>query len=298
MLSCRPSVAHPMATRGADGVSDARFALTMTVRNNAGTIGACLASLLPQLGDDGELAIVDAVSTDATLAEIRRAVGDRPNVTVVSEPCNRGQGRNRAIALTRAPIVVTQLDADNQYAPGVVRDAAQALTSDASVSVLNLVGRDDPNPSSTRFFVWRRDALERARGYPNVQYAEELGLVLRAFRSGLRFRRRMVPRLATDLKVRPAGHGSSLTAWRRGHVALRASKKFALLGFRFGEFVRYLGLTRRTYPRYVAGVGLAAVGYVEFVAAGRTDAFLRDGLGETPEQVAESTSNPEWPTRR
>jgi glycosyltransferase involved in cell wall biosynthesis len=286
-----------MSSGTGTGPTVPRFALTMTVRNNAGTIGSCLASLLPQLGEDGELAIVDAASTDATVAEVRRAVGDRPNVTVVSEPCNRGQGRNRAIALTRAPIVVTQLDADNRYADGVVREAALALAGDPSVSVLNLVGRDDPNPSSTRFFVWRRAALAQVGGYPNVQYAEELGLVLRAFRAGLAFRRRMVPRLATDLKVRPEGHGSALPAWRRGHVALRASKKFALLGFRYGEFVKYLGLTRRTDARYVAGVALAGIGYIEFVAAGRTDAFLRDGLGETPEQVAESTSNPEWPAR-
>lgn len=286
-----------MSSSPADASAGPRFALTMTVRNNAGTIAASLASILPQLGSDGELAIVDAQSTDATVDEIRRAAAGHPNVTVVSQPCNRGQGRNRAIALTRAPIVVTQLDADNRYADGVIRSAALALEPETGVSVLNLVGRDDGNPSSTRFFVWRREALARAGGYPNVQYAEELGLVLRAFRAGLIFRRRMVPALATDLKVRPAGHGSTLGAWRRGHVALRASKKFALLGFRFGEFVRYLGLTRRTYVRYLAGVALAAVGYVEFVAAGRSDAFLRDGLGETPEQVAESTTSPEWPAR-
>ncbi len=269
----------------------------MTVRNNASTVGASLASLLPQLGEDGELAIVDAASTDSTVAEVRRAVGDRPNVTVVSEPCNRGQGRNHAISLTRAPIVVTQVDADNRYTSGVVRDAALALEGDPGTSVLNLVGRDDPNPSSTRFFVWRREALSRVGGYPNVQYAEELGLVLRAFRAGLVVRRRMVPALATDLTVRPPGHGSSLTAWRRGRLVLRASKKFALLGFRFGEFVRYLGLTRRTYLRYLAGVALAAVGYVEFAASGRSDSFLRDGRGETPEQVASSTSHPDWPSR-
>jgi glycosyltransferase involved in cell wall biosynthesis len=286
-----------MAPSGASAPATPRFALTMTVRNNAATIGASLESLLPQLGEDGELAIVDAASTDATVAEVRRVAGARPNVILVSEPCNRGQGRNRAIALTRAPIVVTQLDADNRYTPAVVRDSALALERDPGASVLNLVGRDDPNPSSTRFFVWRREALHRAGAYPNVQYAEELGLVIRAFRAGIVFRRRMVPSIAVDLKVRPAGHGSSLSAWRRGRVALRASKKFALLGFRFGEFVRYLGLTRRTYARYLAGVALAVVGYVEFRAAGRSDAFLADGLGETPEQVRESTSSPEWPAR-
>jgi glycosyltransferase involved in cell wall biosynthesis len=273
------------------------FAATMTVRNNEETIARAIGSLLPQLASGGELAIADAASTDRTLEEARRAIVGFPRAHVLSEPCNRGRGRNRAVALTTAPIVVTHLDADNVYADGVVVEAAAALREARGVAALNVVGRDDPNPSSTRFFVWRRDALARVGGYPETQLAEDLGLVLRALRAGLRIERRLVPRAAEDLKPRGAAHGSNAPAWGRRHVAVRAAKKFAFLGYTFGEFVRYLWITRRTAPRFLAGVAVAAWGYLAFLASGRSDRFLRDGLGETAEEVTAIVRSPEWPRR-
>jgi glycosyltransferase involved in cell wall biosynthesis len=274
------------------------FALTMTVRNNATTIGRTVASLLPELEAGGELAIVDAVSTDATREELARATGSDPRVHVVSEPCNRGEGRNRAIALTRAPIVLSQIDADNRYHPGVLSRAAAALRDAPSERVLNGVALDDPNPSSTRFFVWRRSTLDRLGGYPRVQVAEELGLVLKSYRAGVQFDRFVVPRIADDLKPRSATHGAKSPVWSRRHVTVRAAKKFGVLHYSYPEFVRYLSMTRRTTPRFLAGVGLGAAGYLSYRASGRDDSFLNDGLGETAADVAASTSSPDWPERR
>ncbi|HTW77296.1 MAG TPA: glycosyltransferase [Thermoplasmata archaeon] len=273
------------------------FALTMTVRNNAGSIASTLASIVPELDAGGELAIVDAVSTDATRSEIARVCGADPRVRVVSEPCNRGEGRNRAIALTRAPIVLTQIDADNRYLPGVLRSAAAAVRAASSESILNAVGTEDPNPSSTRFFGWRRATLERLGGYPNVQVAEELGLVLRAYRARVPFFRFVVPRIADDLKPRAPTHGSRSPPWRRSHVTIRAAKKFGVLGYSYREFARYLAMTRRTGARYAAGLALGTVGYVAFAASGRSDRFLNDGLGETADDVARSVTSPDWPHR-
>jgi glycosyltransferase involved in cell wall biosynthesis len=286
-------------SRGGSGAADPGaapwFALTMTVRNNAGTIARCLASLRPELDAGGELAIVDAESTDGTRGEIDRSVEGDPRVRVVTEPCNRGRGRNRAVALTTAPNVVTQLDADNVYHAGVLRSAAAALRSVGTGRVLNGVAELDPNPSSTRFFVWPRATFTRLGGYPEVQVAEELGLVLRAYRGGARFDRFVVPRIADDLKPRAATHGSKAPAWRRGHVTIRAAKKFGVLGYSYREYVRYLSMTRRTLPKFVAGVGLGTLGYAAFLGSGRDDGFLNDGLGESAEDVRRSTSDPQWP---
>ncbi len=273
------------------------FAVTMTVRNNEATIGRSLASILPELDAGGELAIVDAVSTDRTRDEIVRASHGDPRVHLVSEPCNRGQGRNRAIELTTSPIVLTQLDADNEYRTGVLRSAAARLRDAAGERALNAVARDEPNPYSTRFFTWRRATLQRLGGYPNVQVAEELGLVLRAYRAGVPFDRFVVARIADDLKTRDPGHGSHRPPWRRSRTTIRAAKKFAVLGYSYGEFARYLGMTRRTSSRYAAGLALAAVGYLSYVASGRSDRFLNDGQGETAADVARSVTSPDWPRR-
>lgn len=275
-----------------------RFALTMTVRNNAATIGRSLESLRPEIDKDGELAVVDAASADGTVAEIERFRSGFDRVRYLSQPCNRGQGRNLAVRLTTAPVVATQLDADNVYTPGVVRDALRAAgTTDRDPAII-VVGRDDANPSSTRFFVWPRAVLERVGGFPETQHAEELGLVLRAFRSGVRFERRLVPTVAEDLHAREATHGAYAKPWRRGRTTIRAARKFALLGFSYGEFVRYLTMTRRSTPRYLAGVALAALGYTIFVASGRSDSFLRGSTGETAEDIAAVLANPDWPRRR
>ncbi len=273
------------------------FALTMTVRNNEATIGRSLASILPELDAGGELAIVDAVSTDRTRDEIARTCGGDPRVHVVSEPCNRGQGRNRAIALTTAPVVLTQLDADNEYRTGVLRDAASRLRALRGERVLNAVGLEDANPYSTRFFAWPRATLDRLHGYPNVQVAEELGLVLRAYRAGAPFDRFAVPRIADDLKARDRVHGSLYPPWHRGRTTIRAAKKFAVLGYSYREFSQYLRMTRRTGARYAAGLALAAVGYLSYAASGRSDRFLNDGEGETAEDVARSVTSPDWPRR-
>jgi glycosyltransferase involved in cell wall biosynthesis len=288
----------PGPTRTGGGTDSPWFALTMTVRNNGATIGRTLATLLPELDAGGELAIVDAESTDSTLSEIARVTEGNPRVHVLSEACNRGQGRNRAVGLTRAPIVLSQLDADNQYHASVLSRAAAELRDRPGDRVLNAVGLADPNPSSTRFFVWPRAVFDRIGGYPNVQVAEELGLVLKAYRAGVRFQRFVVPRVADDLKPRAANSGARAPPWSRGRVTVRAAKKFGVLGYSYREFVRYLGMTRRTTPRFLAGVALGAAGYVAYAGSGRDDAFLNDGLGETAADVARSVSSPDWPPRR
>jgi hypothetical protein len=216
---------------------------------------------------------------------------------VVSEPCNRGEGRNRAIAISRAPIVLSQLDADNRYHPGVLARAAATLRDRSGEFVLNGVALDDPNPSSTRFFVWRRTTLDRLGGYPRVQVAEELGLVLKSYRAGVRFERFVVPRIADDLKPRSATHGARSPVWARRHVTVRAAKKFGVLHYSYREFVRYLAMTRRTTPRFLAAVALGAGGYLAYRASGRDDSFLNDGLGETAADVAASVASPDWPAR-
>ncbi|MCI4364441.1 MAG: glycosyltransferase [Thermoplasmata archaeon] len=246
------------------------FAVTMTVRNNAGTIEESLRAILPQLEDGGELVVVDALSVDGTREILDALARSDPRVTVIEKRCNRGVGRNLAVRAARAPIVLTQVDGDNRYAPAVLRNVAAYLRSHPRTGLLFTVGLSDRDPSLTRFFAWRRDAFELAGGYPDTQEREDPPLLLRAFRAGLVTERILLPRIADDLKARPVRYAPNVAPWRRGRHTMWAARKFRLMGFRFPEYARLLWLTHRTLPRFGAGLAIGGVAYLQ-------GAVLRDG---------------------
>lgn len=247
------------------------FAVTMTVRNNASTIGDSLASFLPLAPHGGELVVVDAESTDGTREILERVAAEHPEVSVLVRACNRGVGRNLAARASHAPVVLTQVDGDNRYAPGVLVAVASFLRARPELGLVFSVGAGDRDPSLTRFYAWRRDAFEQAGGYPDTQEREDPPLLLRAFRAGFGIGRCVVPRGADDLKPRPGGWAPTVSPWRRGAHTATAARKFRVMGFRFPEYARLLWLTRRTTPRLVAGLLLGAGAYVQ-------GALRRDGL--------------------
>ena len=237
------------------------YSVTMTVRNNADSIAETLRTILGQV-PTGEVVIVDAASTDGTTELLRATARDHPNLRVFSEPCNRGLGRNLAARRSTAPIVLTQVDGDNRYADGVFALVAGALRDDRTVDVAFAVGLGDRDPSVSRFYAWRRAAFDQTGGYPERQEREDPPLLLAAFRAGLRVRRVALPRVADDLKSRHSSRAPHAPPWGRSGHAMRAARRFRVLGFRFGEFVRFLWLTRRTGARFLAGVGVGAAGYL------------------------------------
>ncbi len=237
------------------------FSVTMTVRNNVGSIDAALESVVPQC-EGAEVVIVDAVSTDGTSERLATWARQHPEVRVWSEPCNRGRGRNLAVQRSRAPVVLTQVDADNRYADGVLSGLAAKVRDDPTVDVGFAVGLTDRDPSVSRFYAWRRSAFDRAGGYPDRQEREDPPLLLAAFRAGLTVRRFAVPEVAEDLKARHGSRAPEARPWGRGGHAMRAARRFRVLGFSYGEYLRLLWLTRRTTSRFVAGVGAGTVGYL------------------------------------
>jgi glycosyltransferase involved in cell wall biosynthesis len=241
---------------------DPWFAATMTVRNNADTLRATLASIEPQLGAGGELTVVDAESTDGTREILERASAANPRVRFRSIPCKRGTGRALAVAMSRAPVVLTTIDADNRYADGVLARVAGAVRDSAEHDMLMAIGLQDRDPSSSRFYAWKRAAYEATGGFPDRQYMEEDDLLLRALRTPLRVGRLALPHVASDLKERAAHHSPNVAPWRRHRLTVRAARKFQWFGFRFPEFARFLWMTRRGGARFAAGFTLSAYGYV------------------------------------
>ncbi len=248
------------------------FAISMTVRNNAESIERSLLTILPQLGEEGELSIVDGGSTDGTVEILARISGGRRNVHVASIPSNRGEGRNLAVRASHAPVVLTHVDGDNLYADGVLRAVAKNLLARRDLDVLMAIGVGDRDPSVSRFYAWRRDAFDRIGGYAETQFMEDLGTLLKAFRAGLRVGRLLVSRVADDLKPRRPREAPSVGPWQRSNHSYRAARKFRVLGFRYPEYVRFLRLTGRSRARFAAGLLVGSWAYL-------VGAATRDDLG-------------------
>jgi glycosyltransferase involved in cell wall biosynthesis len=258
------NAAPPGPGSGADSAAP-WFSVTMTVRNNIDTIAESLGSIVPLRGAGGEVVIVDAASTDGTKEFLDRRAAGAPELVVVSQPCNRGVGRNLAVSRSRGPIVLTQVDGDNRYAPGVFAAVAAHLRGSPAVDLVFTVGMQDRDPSLTRFYAWRRPAFERAGGYPDRQGREDPPLLLHAFRARLRIERWVLPHVAEDLKPRPPGYAPNFSPWGRARPTLWAARRFRVLEFRYTEYVRLLWLTRRTPARFCAGLVLGLCGYVQGV---------------------------------
>jgi len=269
-------MAAPVVSANASDAPGPWFAVTMTVRNNEATIARSLATILPQIGEDGELSIVDGESTDGTFGILRSLLTDRPRAHVASAKSNRGEGRNLAVRASAAPIVLTHVDGDNLYVEGVLRTVAATLRDRPDVDVLMAIGEGDRDPSSSRFYAWRRPAFERIGGYAETQFMEDLGTLLRVFRHGIRVDRVRVPRVADDLKPRRPRQAPSVGPWRRSNHVFRAARKFRILGFRYPEYLRFLWLTRRTRARYAAGAAVGAVAYLQGMLTHDSLDFLTD----------------------
>jgi len=82
-----------------------KVSVIATVFNEAGTIGALLASLANQTRSPDDIVIADAGSTDGT-RELLTA-SSLPHLRVVDAPGNRSVGRNAAIAASSGEVIAT-----------------------------------------------------------------------------------------------------------------------------------------------------------------------------------------------
>lgn len=238
------------------------YSVTMTVRNEAATIATALNSILDPLPPEVEVVVVDAESDDGTFETLSARAAQDARLRVVRAPCNRGEGRNRAVAQARSSILVTHIDGDVHYARGVLDAAARALAAHPKVPMYWALGRADPNPSSTKFMVWRREALDSLGGYPATQRNEDIGLILRALRRGVTIRRFVVPRVGDTLDPYERGTSPNYVPWMRFRHYYSGTDRLIAAGFSYPEYVRLLYLTRVTFLRFLAGVGLGTARYL------------------------------------
>ncbi|HET6695733.1 MAG TPA: glycosyltransferase [Gaiellaceae bacterium] len=160
----------------------ADLAVVVPVLNEAESLPALLADLAAQEPPLEEIVVVDAGSTDGTLALLRAEQERLPSLRVVEAPgATPGRGRNEGVRATSATRVVT-VDAGSRVGRGFVT-ALAAAAGDGRVAV----GVSEPEA---------RTAFERASGWftlrafkPPDRPGPIAGELLPAGRNGLCFTR-------------------------------------------------------------------------------------------------------------
>jgi GT2 family glycosyltransferase len=128
-----PAVSGPEATRllvgphgGKLGAPTKRYSIVIVTYQSAAFIEACLGSVLPTLGAEDEVIVVDNASKDDTVARIKKLGG--PNVTVVANKENRGYApaANQGIRKSKGEFIVL-LNPDTEVHTGWLAAMAARL---------------------------------------------------------------------------------------------------------------------------------------------------------------------------
>ena len=173
-----------------------RVSLIVTVKNEAGGIGALLDSIAAQTRLPDEVIVCDGGSTDATLEALRGET--RFPVRVIERPgANISQGRNAAIEAASGDIIAStdagvRLDPDwlrvlvapfgrepqTRVVSGFFAPAPQT-TFEAAMGATVLPERRDIRPEtflpSSRSVAFKKEAWKEVGGYPEwLDYCEDL----------------------------------------------------------------------------------------------------------------------------
>ncbi|MDE1882235.1 MAG: glycosyltransferase family 2 protein [Euryarchaeota archaeon] len=241
----------------AAGTPGPSFAVIMTVKNGRPWIERAIGSILPALGTEGEIVVVDAVSTDGT-TEVLRDLSQRVPLRLVVQACSMGVGRHLGIQETSAPIVITQVDADVEYRADALRTGVDYLRRNPGTGLALVIGLHDPDPDGTKLFVWDRAFYLKTPGYPDANQADDVVAVRQALLAG-KVRRCIVERVGDDLRVAGRDPNVVRDPWKKGPGFLGVSRRRYAEGWTWRLYVRFLWATRRTFPRFLAGLGLASL---------------------------------------
>jgi cellulose synthase/poly-beta-1,6-N-acetylglucosamine synthase-like glycosyltransferase len=120
---------------------DRPVAVVLPVRDEAGQVGDCLATVLDQRGVPGlRVVVVDDGSTDGTAAEVRAVAGDRVRLLPATAPAAGWLGKPSACAQGAAAAgdaeVLVFLDADVRLMPDAIASAV-AVLDDAALDLVS-----------------------------------------------------------------------------------------------------------------------------------------------------------------
>jgi len=184
--------------------------LIVTVRNEAGTIGPLLDSILAGSRVPDEIVIADGGSTDGTWDLLRARAASDPRIGAVQAPGNRSMGRNAAVRASRSPIVACTdagVEVEREWLERITRPFTDEpeigvvagfylpvgnTPFERAAGVVSAPSLREVDPArflpSTRSVAFRRTAWERVRGFDeSLAHNEDTPFALALKRSGARF---------------------------------------------------------------------------------------------------------------
>jgi glycosyltransferase involved in cell wall biosynthesis len=184
-------------------------ALIVTVRNEAGTVGALLDSILSGTRVPDEIVIADGGSTDATWEILGTRASADPRIRAVLAPGNRSVGRNAAVRASRSPVIACTdagVEVEPEWLERITRPFDEpgidvvagfylpvgATPFERAAGVVSAPSLREVDPArflpSTRSVAFRRAAWERVRGFDEaLAHNEDTPFALALKRSGARF---------------------------------------------------------------------------------------------------------------
>lgn len=147
---------------------DVRVSVCMATYNGGEYVAEQIASILPELGADGELVIVDDASTDSTV-EVIGAIGD-PRIRLFPRDINKGYVRTFEEALRRSRGRYLFLaDQDDVWVAGRIEVMLDGLRHrDVVASNLGTLGGPDRIPGPLFIKDWQLRARDSAHNVRNV----------------------------------------------------------------------------------------------------------------------------------
>ena len=243
-----------------------KISLVATVKDAAEHVADFLESVRAQTRPPDEVVIVDGGSTDGTLEILRSST----EVTLIEAPgANIAQGRNTAIR-GAAHDVIAVSDADCVLGPDWLSHLERAIENGADVAMgfyrpitrsffeacaaaVSVRDEDEVDPDrfmpSSRSVAFRREAFERAGGYPDwLAIGEDMYLNHRLRENDARME--FVPRSVAYWRIRPTPGDTWRQYFRYAEGDGAAGMHPERHALRFGIYGLLLGalLSRRRRP--------------------------------------------------
>jgi len=184
----------------------------MSVRNNAGTVGLAIDSLLNQTYDDFKVIVIDDASTDTTSDILNEFERNNENITVIRNNESRGLADNLNTMLNMAETRwVARMDGDDICYPTRFEKQMDFLTNNPDIDILGTAAHIiDENGRKNGVFKWpsrhenikksiwcnpmihpsiimKRQKIIDIGGYPPYPRRQDYALWFKAIKTGLQF---------------------------------------------------------------------------------------------------------------